>query len=75
MPLRRIQEVAERLSVTVPRAYELIRTGLIPGVRIGRQVRVDDAALCAFIASGGRGLGGSACKGSASTTAADKRNA
>lgn len=49
------QETAERLNVRLHRAYELIREGQIPAVRIGRQVRVDPAALEDFIRSGGTG--------------------
>jgi excisionase family DNA binding protein len=49
-------EVAERLDVRTGRAYELAREGRLPGVvRLGRQIRVDPAALDAFIAEGGTG--------------------
>ena len=56
MALRRIHFVAQELDVSIPRAYALIREGLLPAVRIGRQVRVADAALEQFIADGGKGL-------------------
>lgn len=55
--LQRIPKLAEVLDVTVPRAYELARVGFFPTgviVRIGRQVRVNEDALRAWIASGGR---------------------
>ena len=52
--LLRISEVADRLSITVPRAYELIRRGIIPSVAIGRLRRVDPRALEAFITGGGK---------------------
>ena len=53
--LKDIHWLAERLSVRTHRAYELIRTGQIPAVRLGRQVRVDPLAVEAFIRSGGTG--------------------
>jgi excisionase family DNA binding protein len=36
---------ATRLGVTLPRLYELVRTGAVPAVRVGRQIRVDPAPL------------------------------
>lgn len=56
--LLRIPEVAQRLDVSHARAYELVRTGAFPAVRIGRQLRVDPAALQAWIDSGGTPLPG-----------------
>ena len=56
--LLRIPEVAERLDVTHARAYELARTGALPAVRIGRQLRVDPEALQAWIDNGGQPLPG-----------------
>jgi excisionase family DNA binding protein len=52
----RIPEVAQLLDVSVPRAYEMVRRGLLPAVRIGRQVRVHPEQLQAWIALGGRPL-------------------
>lgn len=49
-------EVAEILNVSVPRVYELIRAGVLPSVRLGRQVRVDRRKLQAFLDDGGRCL-------------------
>lgn len=54
--LLRIAEVAERLNVSLPRAYELVRKGVIPSVSIGRQKRVDSVVLEEFIARGGEPL-------------------
>lgn len=54
--LLRINEVAEILKVSRWRAYELARIGRIPVVRIGRQVRVNAAALDAWIEAGGSPL-------------------
>ena len=49
-------EVAERLGVSLQRAYELGRDRIIPTVRLGRQVRVDAGELEEFIKRGGAGL-------------------
>lgn len=38
-------EVATILGISLGRAYELARRGIIPSVRLGRQVRVDRIAL------------------------------
>lgn len=51
--LMTVREVAQRLQVGVPRAYQLIRDGVIPSVRIGSQVRVDPLLLDEWIARGG----------------------
>ncbi len=54
--LLRISEVAEHLNVSVNRAYEIARSGLLPAVRIGRRVRVDSDQLQAWVAAGGTPL-------------------
>ena len=46
-------EATVRLNVRLHRTYELIREGKLPAVRLGRQVRIDPAALEEFIAHGG----------------------
>ena len=53
-----IEEVAALLGVRRERGYELARLGVIPAVRLGRQVRVDRAALEQWIRCGGRALPG-----------------
>lgn len=58
LKLLTIDEVAGILNVKVTRAYELARTGLIPTVRLGRQVRVDERRLIAWIEEGGAILPG-----------------
>ena len=58
MPLHRIEKVAEELDVSVPRAYALVREGILPSVHLGRQIRVSDEALRKFVASGGKALDG-----------------
>ena len=44
------------LGVSRGRVYELARLGILPHVRLGRQVRVSREALENFIAQGGCGL-------------------
>jgi putative molybdopterin biosynthesis protein len=51
--LLQMSEVAERLHVSVQRGYELARKGMIPSVRLGKQIRVDAEELEAFIRRGG----------------------
>jgi excisionase family DNA binding protein len=53
-----IQEVARVLKVTTRRAYKLCRNGLLPHVRLGRQIRVDPDQLNQWIAKGGSALPG-----------------
>jgi putative molybdopterin biosynthesis protein len=53
-----MQEVADHLGVSVQRAYELGRIGLLPVVRLGRQMRVDRRRLEDWVASGGQALPG-----------------
>lgn len=56
MKLLRIDDVAELLDVSRARAYELVREGLLPVVRLGRQIRVDPGKLDAWLDAGGIGL-------------------
>jgi len=56
--LMTIEQVAAILNVKTTRAYELARTGVLPTVRLGRQVRVDERRLLAWIESGGATLPG-----------------
>jgi len=53
--LLRIAEVAARLDVRVERAYELAREGVLPVVRLGRQIRIEPERFEAFIERGGQG--------------------
>ena len=57
MKLLTIPEVAHALNVSRARGYELVRRGLIPAVRIGRQVRVHPDQLERWLAEGGTGPG------------------
>lgn len=56
--LLNMQEVAERLGVSLQRAYEMGRTGLLPIVRLGRQMRVEEGRLVTWVEGGGRALPG-----------------
>ena len=51
-------EVAKILKVSNARAYSMARNGLLPTVKLGRQVRVDERRLNEWIEQGGSGLQG-----------------
>ncbi len=51
-------QAAERLEVTLTRLYELTKTGALPAVRIGRQIRFSPEALNEWIDGGGHSLPG-----------------
>jgi excisionase family DNA binding protein len=53
-----MKEVARRLGVSLQRAYEMGRLGLLPVVRLGRQIRVEEGRLANWVETGGRGLPG-----------------
>jgi excisionase family DNA binding protein len=53
MGLWRVEKVSVVLDVPKARVYELIRAGVIPSVRLGRQIRVDEDQLREWIARGG----------------------
>jgi excisionase family DNA binding protein len=49
-----VKAVAESLSLSTGRVYELIRLQMLPAVYLGeRQVRVSEEALRSFITAGG----------------------
>jgi excisionase family DNA binding protein len=51
--LLRMSEVAALIDTSLPRAYELVRQGVIPGVvRLGRQIRVNPDVLAEWITQG-----------------------
>ncbi|MFL6213322.1 MAG: helix-turn-helix domain-containing protein [Blastocatellia bacterium] len=54
MKLLTAKAIAEAWGLPLPRIYELARTGVIPSVRIGRQVRFPEDALRDWIRSGGK---------------------
>jgi len=53
-----IQETSEILKISVQRGYELARVGILPVVRLGRQLRVSEEQLGEFIEKGGKPLPG-----------------
>lgn len=56
--LLRLPEVARILDLKEDRVYALAREGILPVVRIGRQLRVDPDKLQAWIDAGGQGYAG-----------------
>ena len=56
MRLLTVQETADFLRVTQARTYRLLRSGFIPQVRIGRQIRIEEDALHQWAARGGHPL-------------------
>lgn len=54
MKLLTTREVDALLGVRRGRTEELIRQGLLPAVRLGRQVRVEETSLRAWITAGGQ---------------------
>ena len=52
-----VQEAAARVAVSTDALYELVRSGRIPAVHLGRRVRLDPAQLESWIAQGGRKCG------------------
>lgn len=58
MKLLTVKEVAELLSVGAPRIYEMAKQGILPSVRLGRQIRFSEQALQDWIANGGQSLPG-----------------
>ena len=51
-----MKDVAQRLGISLQRTYEMGRLGLLPVVRLGRQIRVEEGRLASWVESGGRGL-------------------
>lgn len=51
--LLEIGDVARALGISRGRAYQLVRLGALPAVRLGRQVRISPSQLAEFIKRGG----------------------
>ena len=64
------RETAALLGVPLGRLYDLVRAGLVPGVRLGRSYRFSRRALAQFIDAGGRAWGGGWRKATSSDGAA-----
>jgi excisionase family DNA binding protein len=56
--LLRVSEAAEWLDLSEYQVLAYARAGIIPHVRLGRQVRFDPAALEEFINNGGKSYPG-----------------
>lgn len=52
------EQTAEALNVSYARAAQLAPEGILPAVRLGRQIRVAPDALAEFITRGGHALPG-----------------
>lgn len=55
-PFMKAPEVAELFDCPISTIYEYARTGLLPAVRIGRQVRFRRSEIESFVESGGQAL-------------------
>lgn len=44
-----VKEIAERLRVSEQTIRRLYRSGLLPGVKVGRQIRVTETAIQAYL--------------------------
>ena len=51
-------EVARILKVKLPRVQELVRQGILPHFRLGRQIRISRQQLQHFMERGGQALPG-----------------
>jgi excisionase family DNA binding protein len=49
-----VDEVSGELRVSKAAVYALVRSGLLPAVRVGRRVRIAERVLANFIEAGGR---------------------
>jgi len=58
MKLLKAETVAEILDISPARVYELIRLDILPAVKLGRQVRIEESLLEAWITDGGQELPG-----------------
>lgn len=56
--LLRVDEVARLLDLRDHRVYDLAREGILPAVRLGRQLRFSPGKIQEFIENGGRSLPG-----------------
>ena len=54
MKLITVNKIAEMTELSTQRVYETIRLGLLPAVKIGRQVRVEEQVLKDWISRGGQ---------------------
>ena len=62
--LLRMAETSRIIDCSYSRTASLIRMGILPAVRLGRQIRVDPNKLQVFIEQGGQALPGGRKRGS-----------
>lgn len=55
-PLRDAEWAAGILAINKARVYQLSREGVLPCVRLGRQIRFDERTIRAWVEAGGQGL-------------------
>lgn len=53
-----IQQTSKLLACSYSRAAQLVRDGILPCIRLGRQIRIDPIQLESFFAKGGQPLDG-----------------
>lgn len=56
--LLKVEDVASLFSLTEERVYTLAREGILPVVKIGRQLRFAETAINEFVAKGGKSWSG-----------------
>lgn len=44
-----VEELADRLKISMPSAYELVNSDGFPAFRVGRSIRIDEAGLRAWV--------------------------
>ena len=52
-PLIDAQDVAEQTRLSLPRVYELVRSGKMPAIKFGKSVRFDPEVLAQWLRDGG----------------------
>lgn len=58
MQLKTAEQVSEQLGLKPQRVYELCRQGILPHVRLGRQIRIVEEQLNEWLLNGGSPLPG-----------------
>ncbi len=53
-----VEQVVDWLKLDRQRVYDLARQGIIPSVRLGRQLRFSEQQISDFIESGGKAFSG-----------------
>jgi excisionase family DNA binding protein len=49
-----VNQIAKQTELSTGRVYEMIRLGLLPAVRFGRQIRVEEQAFKDWVSRGGQ---------------------